>query len=117
MGSSPAFALAPTVWRIPVAPSDGINAFVLQGDDSQITLIDAGMPWAWKRLEQGLAHIGIQVEDITTEIDPVAKAGHFYFAEGYHQQYLHKVPNGYCGMGGTGVSCPVGALRPLPEGD
>jgi peptide-methionine (S)-S-oxide reductase len=43
--------------------------------------------------------------DITTEILP---AGTFYFAEDYHQQYLHKVPNGYCGIGGTGVSCPVG---------
>ena len=42
---------------------------------------------------------------ITTEI---ASAGQFYYAEGYHQQYLHKVPNGYCGLGGTGVSCPVG---------
>ncbi len=42
---------------------------------------------------------------ITTEIAP---AGPFYYAEGYHQQYLHKVPNGYCGLGGTGVSCPVG---------
>ena len=43
--------------------------------------------------------------DITTEIAP---AGPFYYAEDYHQQYLHKVPNGYCGLGGTGVSCPVG---------
>jgi peptide-methionine (S)-S-oxide reductase len=43
--------------------------------------------------------------DITTEI---AAAGDFYYAEAYHQQYLHKVPNGYCGLGGTGVSCPVG---------
>src|ERR687894_3038243 len=42
---------------------------------------------------------------ITTQIAP---AGPFYYAEGYHQQYLHKVPNGYCGLGGTGVSCPVG---------
>jgi peptide-methionine (S)-S-oxide reductase len=41
---------------------------------------------------------------ITTEI---AEAGPFYPAEDYHQQYLHKVPNGYCGLGGTGVSCPV----------
>ncbi len=41
---------------------------------------------------------------ITTEI---AEAGAFYFAEGYHQQYLAKNPNGYCGLGGTGVSCPV----------
>ena len=42
---------------------------------------------------------------ITTEIEP---AQPFYFAEEYHQQYLAKVPNGYCGLGGTGVSCPVG---------
>jgi peptide-methionine (S)-S-oxide reductase len=42
---------------------------------------------------------------ITTEI---AQAGPFYYAEDYHQQYLAKNPNGYCGLGGTGVSCPVG---------
>jgi len=42
---------------------------------------------------------------IATEVAP---AGPFYYAEGYHQQYLHKNPNGYCGIGGTGVSCPVG---------
>ena len=42
---------------------------------------------------------------ITTEI---AAVGPFYYAEDYHQQYLQKVPNGYCGLGGTGVSCPVG---------
>jgi peptide-methionine (S)-S-oxide reductase len=41
----------------------------------------------------------------TTEI---LSAGPFYFAEDYHQQYLAKVPNGYCGVGGTGVSCPLG---------
>ncbi len=44
--------------------------------------------------------------EITTEI---AAAGPFYYAEDGHQQYLHKVPHGYCGLGGTGVSCPVGA--------
>jgi peptide-methionine (S)-S-oxide reductase len=43
--------------------------------------------------------------EITTEI---AKAGPFYYAEAYHQQYLAKVPNGYCGLGGTGVACPIG---------
>jgi peptide-methionine (S)-S-oxide reductase len=43
--------------------------------------------------------------EITTEILP---AGEFYYAEDYHQQYLAKNPNGYCGLGGTGVSCPVG---------
>ena len=45
---------------------------------------------------------------ITTEIRPAAEVGEFYYAEGYHQQYLAKNPNGYCGLGGTGVSCPVG---------
>lgn len=42
---------------------------------------------------------------ITTEIAP---AGEFFYAEDYHQQYLAKNPNGYCGLGGTGMSCPVG---------
>src|SRR5688572_15076676 len=42
---------------------------------------------------------------ITTEI---IEAPEFYFAEDYHQQYLAKNPNGYCGLGGTGVSCPIG---------
>ena len=42
---------------------------------------------------------------ITTEI---VEAGPFYWAEDYHQQYLSKNPNGYCGLGGTGVSCPIG---------
>ena len=42
---------------------------------------------------------------ITTEI---VDAPPFYFAEGYHQQYLAKNPSGYCGLGGTGVSCPIG---------
>jgi peptide-methionine (S)-S-oxide reductase len=42
---------------------------------------------------------------ITTEIAP---AGTFYYAEPYHQQYLAKNPNGYCGIGGTGVTCPIG---------
>jgi peptide-methionine (S)-S-oxide reductase len=50
--------------------------------------------------------------DITTEIVP---ARDFFFAEDYHQQYLHKVPNGYCGLGGTGVSCPIGVAPPIAE--
>lgn len=44
--------------------------------------------------------------DITTEIKPLPSE--FYFAEDYHQQYLAKNPSGYCGLGGTGVSCPIG---------
>jgi peptide-methionine (S)-S-oxide reductase len=45
--------------------------------------------------------------EITTEI---LEAPELYYAEDYHQQYLHKNPGGYCGLGGTGVSCPVGIL-------
>jgi peptide-methionine (S)-S-oxide reductase len=47
-------------------------------------------------------------DPITTEIEP---AGPFYYAEDYHQQYLAKNPGGYCGLGGTGVSCPVGVAE------
>ncbi len=46
--------------------------------------------------------------DITTEI---LDAPEFYYAEDYHQQYLAKNPNGYCGLGGTNVSCPVGVMN------
>ena len=58
------------------------------------------------------AHYGVRLSEkgmgpITTEI---TDGGPFYYAEDYHQQYLVKVPNGYCGLGGTGVSCPVGVL-------
>jgi peptide-methionine (S)-S-oxide reductase len=49
--------------------------------------------------------------EITTEL---AQAGPFYYAEAYHQQYLDKNPGGYCGLGGTGVSCPVGLGAPAP---
>jgi peptide-methionine (S)-S-oxide reductase len=46
--------------------------------------------------------------EITTEGRPTSEAGPFYYAEDYHQQYLFKVPNGYCPDHGTGVSCPIG---------
>ncbi len=51
--------------------------------------------------QQALKTAGLP--DVTTEI---VTAGPFYYAEAYHQQYLHKNPGGYCGLGGTGVSCP-----------
>ena len=56
-----------------------------------------------ERFQQELAKAGYG--EISTEI---AEAGPFYYAEPYHQQYLAKNPNGYCGLGGTGVACPVG---------
>jgi hypothetical protein len=46
--------------------------------------------------------------EISTES---AEAGPFYYAEAYHQQYLAKNPDGYCGMGGTGVACPIGLAK------
>ena len=55
------------------------------------------------RYQQQLSGAGHSA--ITTAIEP---AREFYYAEDYHQQYLHKNPGGYCGLGGTGVSCPVG---------
>jgi peptide-methionine (S)-S-oxide reductase len=55
------------------------------------------------RYQAGLSAAGYG--EITTEIAP---AGEFYYAEDYHQQYLGKNPNGYCGLGGTGVACPTG---------
>jgi peptide-methionine (S)-S-oxide reductase len=52
--------------------------------------------------------------EISTEI---AEAGPFYYAEDYHQQYLEKNPWGYCGLGGTGVSCPVGVGVSAPSAE
>jgi peptide-methionine (S)-S-oxide reductase len=49
--------------------------------------------------------------DITTEIRAADDAGPFYYAEGYHQQYLHKNPGGYCNHGPNGMTCPVGLVR------
>jgi peptide-methionine (S)-S-oxide reductase len=59
--------------------------------------------------QQALDQAGYRA--ITTEI---AAAPEFYFAEGYHQQYLAKNPGGYCGLGGTGVTCPASVAAGLP---
>jgi peptide-methionine (S)-S-oxide reductase len=68
-------------------------------DEAQRASADASR----ERFQSELAKAGYG--EITTEI---AEAGPFYYAEPYHQQYLAKNPNGYCGLGGTGVACPVG---------
>jgi peptide-methionine (S)-S-oxide reductase len=68
-------------------------------DDSHRAAAEASRTAYQKRLQE--AGYG----EITTEI---AAAPTFYYAETYHQQYLSKNPNGYCGHGGTGVSCPIG---------
>jgi peptide-methionine (S)-S-oxide reductase len=52
---------------------------------------------------------GLEAAGLGTITTEVGEAPPFYFAEGYHQQYLAKNPNGYCGLGGTGVACPIPA--------
>ncbi|MEX2625334.1 MAG: peptide-methionine (S)-S-oxide reductase MsrA [Ilumatobacteraceae bacterium] len=70
-------------------------------DDAQLAAAEATRAAFQERLRE--AGYG----EITTEIEPLRE---FYYAEPYHQQYLAKNPNGYCGIGGTGVSCPVGLV-------
>jgi peptide-methionine (S)-S-oxide reductase len=72
---------------------------ILYASDAQREAADRSRAMYEERLrESGFGQI-------TTEVAPL---GDFYYAEDYHQQYLAKNPNGYCGLGGTGVSCPVG---------
>ena len=68
-------------------------------DATQLAAVEASAAM----YQQQLATAGFG--EITTEIAPLIT---FYYAEPYHQQYLAKNPNGYCGIGGTGVSCPIG---------
>jgi peptide-methionine (S)-S-oxide reductase len=75
---------------------------ILWLDDSQRELAEASLH-AYQR-ELSTARHG----QITTELAQADPAHPLYYAEDYHQQYLAKHPGGYCGLGGTGVSCPVG---------
>jgi peptide-methionine (S)-S-oxide reductase len=72
---------------------------IYYGDEAQREAAEASKAMFEERLA------GAGFGEITTEIAP---AGAFYYAEPYHQQYLAKNPDGYCGLGGTGVSCPIG---------
>jgi peptide-methionine (S)-S-oxide reductase len=72
---------------------------ILWNDEAQRAAADASRE-AYQQMLTQAGH-----GQITTEI---AQAGPFYYAEDYHQQYLAKNPGGYCGLGGTGVSCPIG---------
>src|SRR5262245_11364820 len=74
------------------------SAIYTAGDEQQRAAVASRQRY---QTELGQAGYG----EITTEIQA---AGPFYYAEDYHQQYLHKNPGGYCGIGGTGVSCPIG---------
>lgn len=72
------------------------RSVIYTSDDAQLTHVKQSADAYGKALRA--AGLGA----ITTEIEP---ARQFYYAEDYHQQYLHKVPNGYCGLKGTGVAC------------
>jgi peptide-methionine (S)-S-oxide reductase len=76
---------------------------IYAADDGQRAAAEASRATFQRELERA-GH-----GEITTEL---ADAGPFYYAEPYHQQYLAKNPNGYCGLGGTGVACPIGLASP-----
>jgi len=90
-------------------PTQGMR----QGNDigtqyrSAIYYADEAQREAAERSKKAFQEVlsGARYGEITTEVAP---AGPFYYAEGYHQQYLSKNPGGYCGLGGTGMSCPIG---------
>ena len=71
-------------------------------DDAQRAAIETSREMFQERLSA--AGYG----EITSDIEPLDLATGFFYAEPYHQQYLANNPNGYCGVGGTGVSCPIG---------
>jgi peptide-methionine (S)-S-oxide reductase len=78
------------------------RSIVLYGDDAQRSAVQASLE-LYQRMLSADGH-----GTITTEIVPGGETHPFYYAEDYHQQYLAKNPGGYCGLGGTGVSCPIG---------
>ena len=93
-------------------PTEGMR----QGNDvgtQYRSALYCSTPGQFELATRSLADYGARREaagypPITTELR--AEAPPFYYAEDEHQQYLHKHPGGYCGLGGTGVSCPVGAV-------
>jgi peptide-methionine (S)-S-oxide reductase len=78
------------------------RSIILYTQDAQRKLAESSRQ-AYQRMLSAAGH-----GEITTELGPLDAAHPFYYAEAYHQQYLAKNPGGYCGLGGTGVSCPVG---------
>jgi peptide-methionine (S)-S-oxide reductase len=78
------------------------RSLILYEDETQHEAAQASLE-AYQRVLAAAGH-----GSITTEIEPGGAAHPFYYAEDHHQQYLEKNPGGYCGLGGTGVACPIG---------
>jgi peptide-methionine (S)-S-oxide reductase len=78
------------------------RSLILADGDSQLAAAKSSL----QTYQQMLSAAGHGT--ITTEVEPFDPASPFYYAEDYHQQYLAKNPAGYCGIGGTGVACPIG---------
>jgi peptide-methionine (S)-S-oxide reductase len=78
------------------------RSIVLYEDETQHEAAQASLE-AYQQVLSASGH-----GPITTELEPGGAAHPFYYAEDHHQQYLEKNPGGYCGLGGTGVACPVG---------
>ncbi len=78
------------------------RSLILWHDEAQRSAAEASLA-AYQKMLSAAGH-----GTITTELAEVDAAHPFYYAEDYHQQYLAKNPGGYCGLGGTGVACPVG---------
>jgi len=76
VGKPPAVALAPGLWRIPIVPSDGINAFVLVDDDGQATVVDGGLPGRWKVVANALGYLGVGPDDVTRIVSTHAHSDH-----------------------------------------
>ncbi|XP_038160080.1 mitochondrial peptide methionine sulfoxide reductase isoform X2 [Cyprinodon tularosa] len=90
-------------------PTQGMR----QGNDVGTTYRSAIYAYTQQQLEEALASKDQYQKALTEEgfgpiTTEITEAKPFYYAEDYHQQYLCKNPHGYCGLGGTGVSCPVG---------
>jgi peptide-methionine (S)-S-oxide reductase len=90
-------------------PTQGMR----QGNDagtqyrSAVYTLNEAQATAAERSRQAYQNV-LQDSGYGTITTAIAAAGPFFYAESYHQQYLAKNPNGYCGIGGTGVSCPLG---------